>query len=378
MEAQEIAVRLGVAVLFGGLIGFERQWRQRMAGLRTNSLVAIGAAGFVVFSTMVSGDNSPTRVAAQVVSGVGFLGAGVILREGINITGLNTAATLWCSAMVGTFAGGGQLAASGIAAGFVVLTNLFLRPLVRLINRQPRGAAEIETHYSVELRCQGDQEAHIRALLLQAASAAGPRPAPADQRKSRRFPASHGQRAARLGGPQRQRSRTDHRPNKPRAVCHRRPLAGRPRGGRELKGPRHRIRVFPVQPQIASPVARRCTCSESAARFHLKIKYLPRPAAVSRASVVVSATAVLVTAHPPSSPRHPTGIPSREAPTPRVCSVNEAILEWVSPQTRESCAKRGSRRRTIGLAARPSPLTPNGPCCAREASVRICRFITPP
>ena len=173
MEAQEIAVRLGVAVLFGSLIGFERQWLQRMAGLRTNSLVAVGAAGFVVFSTMVSGDNSPTRMAAQVVSGVGFLGAGVILREGINVTGLNTAATLWCSAMVGTFAGAGQLAASGIAAGFVVLTNLFLRPLVRLINRQPRGAAEIETHYSVELRCQGDQEAHIRALLLQAASAAG-------------------------------------------------------------------------------------------------------------------------------------------------------------------------------------------------------------
>ena len=168
MEAQEIAVRLGVAVLFGGLIGFERQWRQRMAGLRTNSLVAIGAAGFVVFSMMASGDNSPTRVAAQVVSGVGFLGAGVILREGINVTGLNTAATRWCSAMVGTFAGAGQLAASGIAAGFVVLTNLFLRPLVQLINRQPRGVAEIETHYSVELRCQGDQEAHIRALLLQA------------------------------------------------------------------------------------------------------------------------------------------------------------------------------------------------------------------
>ena len=172
MEAQEIALRLGVAVLFGSLIGFERQWLQRMAGLRTNSLVAVGAAGFVVFSTMVSGDNSPTRMAAQVVSGVGFLGAGVILREGINVTGLNTAATLWCSAMVGTFAGAGQLAASGIAAGFVVLTNLFLRPLVRLINRQPRGAAEVETHYSVEL-CRGDQEAHIRALLLQAASAAG-------------------------------------------------------------------------------------------------------------------------------------------------------------------------------------------------------------
>ena len=173
MEAQEIAVRLAAAMLFGSVIGFERQWLQRMAGLRTNSLVAIGAAGFVVLSMTISNDNNPTQVAAQVVSGVGFLGAGVILREGINITGLNTAATLWCSAMVGTFAGAGQLAATGIAAGFVVLTNLFLRPLVQLINRQPRGAAEIETHYSVEVRCQGDQEAHIRALLLQAASGSG-------------------------------------------------------------------------------------------------------------------------------------------------------------------------------------------------------------
>jgi putative Mg2+ transporter-C (MgtC) family protein len=144
-----------------------------MAGLRTNALVSIGAAGFVVFSTTVSGDNSPTRVAAQIVSGIGFLGAGVILREGINIRGLNTAATLWCSAMVGTFAGAGQLTASALAGGFVVGTNLLLRPIVRLINLQPLGAAEVETHYAVELRCQGQEEAHIRALLLQAAASAG-------------------------------------------------------------------------------------------------------------------------------------------------------------------------------------------------------------
>jgi len=173
MVAQDIALRLGVALLLGSLIGFERQWRQRMAGLRTNALVAIGAAGFVVFSATVAGDNSPTRVAAQVVSGIGFLGAGVILREGINVRGLNTAATLWCSAMVGMFAGAGQLLASAIAGGFVVLTNLLLRPLVRLVNRQPLGAAEVETHYAVELRCRGQEEAHLRALLLQAAASVG-------------------------------------------------------------------------------------------------------------------------------------------------------------------------------------------------------------
>jgi uncharacterized membrane protein YhiD involved in acid resistance len=144
-----------------------------MAGLRTNALVSLGAAGFVVFSTTVPGDNSPTRVAAQIVSGIGFLGAGVILREGINIQGLNTAATLWCSAMIGTFAGFGELVASVLAGAFVIGTNLFLRPVVRSIDKQPLGAVEVETQYAVELRCQDQEEAHIRALLLQAAASAG-------------------------------------------------------------------------------------------------------------------------------------------------------------------------------------------------------------
>jgi len=173
MNPREVIFRLGVALLFGAVIGFERQWRQRLAGLRTNALVSLGAAGFVVFATVFAEGGSPAAVAAQIVSGIGFLGAGVILREGVNIRGLNTAATLWCSAMVGTFAGAGQLVACLIAATLVLVTNLFLRPLVRLINRHPFGAAEIETHYSVELRCQGQEEAHTRALLLQAAASAG-------------------------------------------------------------------------------------------------------------------------------------------------------------------------------------------------------------
>jgi len=138
MDPRDIAIRLGIALLIGAIIGFERQWRQRMAGLRTNALVSLGAAGFVVFSTSVSGDDSPTRVAAQIVSGIGFLGAGVILREGINIRGLNTAATLWCSAMVGTFAG---------------------RPIGRQCNRrrlcfrhQPIPAADRASHQSPATR----------------------------------------------------------------------------------------------------------------------------------------------------------------------------------------------------------------------------------
>jgi hypothetical protein len=98
IAADQAAVNLAVATVLSATIGFERQWRQRLAGLRTNSLVAIGATSFVIFASLIPGEASPTRAAAQVVSGIGFLGAGLIFREGMSVRGLNTAATLWCSA----------------------------------------------------------------------------------------------------------------------------------------------------------------------------------------------------------------------------------------------------------------------------------------
>jgi putative Mg2+ transporter-C (MgtC) family protein len=164
--------RLGLAFLLGSAIGFERQWHQKMAGLRTNALVALGSSGFVVFSSMV-GQGDPTRVAAQVVSGIGFLGAGVILREGINVHGLNTAATLWCSAMVGTFAGGGYWLPSMAAAGFVVVTNLLLRPLAQRLSRRMMVSHDAETHYTVKITCKGADAAQMRSLLFHALSQAG-------------------------------------------------------------------------------------------------------------------------------------------------------------------------------------------------------------
>lgn len=166
------ALRLTVALLLGSAIGFERQWNQKMAGLRTNALVALGACGFVIFSGLV-GQGDPTRVAAQVVSGIGFLGAGIILRDGVNVHGLNTAATLWCSAMVGTMAGAGHVLPSLLAAGFVVGTNLFLRPLVRRINRLSVTAPDAETHYTVEIVTRAAEEAHVRSLLLRELSQVG-------------------------------------------------------------------------------------------------------------------------------------------------------------------------------------------------------------
>ena len=160
------ALNLIIAVVLGGAIGFERQWRQRLAGLRTNTLVSLGAAIFVVFESQFT-DTSPTRVAAQVVTGIGFLGAGVIWKEGVNVRGLNTAATLWCSCAVGLLAGAGHWSRAILAAGLVASVNLVLRPLVRLINRQPLETAEIETSYIVTVTCRANEEAQIRALLVQ-------------------------------------------------------------------------------------------------------------------------------------------------------------------------------------------------------------------
>jgi putative Mg2+ transporter-C (MgtC) family protein len=167
ISLQQTAANLGVALALGAAIGFERQWRQRLAGLRTNTLVALGAATFVVFESIFPGDGGPTRVAAQVVSGIGFLGAGIIFREGLNVRGLNTAATLWCSAAIGILAGAGAWPHATLAATLVVGVNLLLRPLVQRISRQPLTSVELPGGYIVNVVCKGEQEAHVRALLLQ-------------------------------------------------------------------------------------------------------------------------------------------------------------------------------------------------------------------
>ena len=132
----EFSARLGLALLLGGIIGLERQWRQRGAGLRTNALVSTGAAMFVMLSVMTPGDSSPTRIAAQVVSGIGFLGGGVIFREGISVRGLDTAATLWCAAALGCLSGAGFVFQAFLGALAILVSNILLRPLANKINRE--------------------------------------------------------------------------------------------------------------------------------------------------------------------------------------------------------------------------------------------------
>jgi putative Mg2+ transporter-C (MgtC) family protein len=121
-----------VAIGLGALVGVERQWRQRMAGLRTNALVSAGSALFALLSQEISGGDTQ-RIAAQIVSGIGFLGAGVIMRDGLSVRGLNTAATLWCSAAIGSLAGFGCPAKAAVGAAAIVATNLFLRPIAKVM-----------------------------------------------------------------------------------------------------------------------------------------------------------------------------------------------------------------------------------------------------
>ncbi|MGB4072621.1 MgtC/SapB family protein [Pseudomonas sp.] len=173
MDNLFIVANLLAALLLGALIGIERQWRQRLAVLRTNALVALGAASFTVFASLNPGDASPSRVAAQVVSGIGFLGAGVIMREGLHIRGLNTAATLWCAAAVGLLAGAGQLLVAALVSALILIANVLLRPLAGFINRQPEAHREDDQQYLITVVCRAEQEAHIRALLLQSASGGG-------------------------------------------------------------------------------------------------------------------------------------------------------------------------------------------------------------
>ncbi|PLZ97945.1 hypothetical protein CEN50_13115 [Fischerella thermalis CCMEE 5268] len=169
----DFTIRLAVAFLLGSVIGLERQWRQRMAGLRTNTLVCVGAALFVMLSAQTPGDSSPTRIAAQVVSGIGFLGGGVILKEGATIRGLNTAATLWCAAAIGTFSGSGLIIQAFLGAAAVLIANILLRPLGYKINQQPLKGTDIELCYRCSVVCSGQHEAHVRALLLQTVNSGG-------------------------------------------------------------------------------------------------------------------------------------------------------------------------------------------------------------
>ena len=166
-ENWRTAAALATAFVLGGAIGLERQLRQRTAGLRTNLLVALGAAAFVDLGARMEGADGAVRVISYVVSGIGFLGAGVIMKEGAQVRGLNTAATLWASAAVGAFAGAGQEGEAVLVAAFVLAGNTLLRPLIDFVNRLPITASETEALYRVHVVCHPEDVSAARDALFE-------------------------------------------------------------------------------------------------------------------------------------------------------------------------------------------------------------------
>ena len=159
----EYLTRIGCAFVMGTFIGVERQIRQRNTGLRTNILVSIGAAAFTILSySMTTGNGDPSRVAAQIVSGIGFLGGGLILKDGLTVRGLNTAATIWCSAACGTLSGVGLYKEAAILVICVLLTHCLFRPLCALLEKR---TAKVY-HYSIRAECQRNASNSIQKLIM--------------------------------------------------------------------------------------------------------------------------------------------------------------------------------------------------------------------
>jgi putative Mg2+ transporter-C (MgtC) family protein len=168
----EILLRIGLAAVLGGAIGFERELREREAGLRTHMLVSVGAALFTLVSAYAWADWAfsneaglvfdPTRIAAQVVTGIGFLGAGAIIRQGLSIRGLTTAATLWVVAAIGMSTGAGYYTAAVITTLLVLISLWPLRIVAyrvserfrpdegRLAVELPAGASAVSVLEAVE------------------------------------------------------------------------------------------------------------------------------------------------------------------------------------------------------------------------------------
>lgn len=155
-------LRISVCFILSILIGLERQYRHRMVGLRTNVLVSLGAFMFMIVSYGVV-TNDESRIAAQIVSGIGFLGAGVILREGSKIKGLNTAATLWCVASIGVLTAAGMIKEAIVGTIFVLISNIVLRLLsLKIMANAHNNLLELCT---IDITCKKDSEIDIRRNL---------------------------------------------------------------------------------------------------------------------------------------------------------------------------------------------------------------------
>ena len=166
MTLMEFTLRIAMAIFMGFIIGIERQLTGNPAGIRTNILVSLGSCMFVLFSQVMDADApDKTRIAAQVVTGVGFLCGGVIFKEGMNVRGLSTAATIWCTAAIGVLTSSGMLKYASAATVLVVIVNIFFRFLSDKITPLAQDI-ESEWYYKVSITCTGHKEMMIRSIIM--------------------------------------------------------------------------------------------------------------------------------------------------------------------------------------------------------------------
>ena len=158
-------IRIIACYILSILVGFERQVHNKVTGLRTNVLVSLGAFLFVYFSfgsNGITGDQA--RIASQVVSGIGFLGAGVIIRNGSKIKGLNTAATLWCVEAIGVLCAGGMIVEAAIGTYLVLFSNILLRVISSSIMKKVRS--QIREKCVIRIECDKEVEKVVRARVV--------------------------------------------------------------------------------------------------------------------------------------------------------------------------------------------------------------------
>ena len=164
MELIDFASRIIVALLLGMFIGFERQITGHPAGIRTNMLICLGACMFLLFP-MIMGSDDIQRVASYIVSGVGFLCSGVIFKENGTVKGLNTAATLWCTAAIGVLTSSGMFSYAFISTFVLIMANILFRPLSQKISPLEEFNEE-ESFYKITVICREAKELEIRSLIL--------------------------------------------------------------------------------------------------------------------------------------------------------------------------------------------------------------------
>lgn len=173
MNGFEPVLPILLAIVFGAAIGVERQWHHKAAGIKTNTLVALGAAGFSMLSAHGFGpSNNPAQLAASVVTGIGFIGAGVIIHRGASVQGVNTAATLWANASMGVAAGSGHYAVAVVIVLAVLLAQILTTSLSKAINRL-KSPDELIERFEIRVTRERSSQPLIDQLWAEVATEAG-------------------------------------------------------------------------------------------------------------------------------------------------------------------------------------------------------------